>query len=447
MTKLPYPLGWSARSQVRGKANRPAITRGTSTSTTATPTGTTATTTVSSVPCASVSVSAVSLRNLHAAWLEARRGKKPGSSQLRFETYWVDHLIELQSQLQAGIWSPSIPTCFVAKLPKAREIHAPDFADRVVHHWLVPQLERIYEPTFIFDSFSNRAGKGTHAAVERLQSFVRQVECGQGGGWYLQLDIHNFFNSIHRPTLYALLQQRMTRYGLALPARRAVHALLRHSPIHAGVKYRCTDAERARIPPHKQLANAAPGCGIAIGNLSSQFFANVYLNELDQFVKHALKAPRYIRYVDDFVLVHQSREQLVQWQAQIERFLQDRLRLRLKADVHLKPLMSGVDFLGYIIRATHCVVRRRVIHHAQEKLRAWQRRHVHSRHLRASPAQYREIQSVWSSYVGHFSHAASGRLHARFHRQFPWLRCAMARRSFDVRWEGRQRSVRRGRPL
>ena len=445
MTKLSYPFGWSAGSKEHGVAESPSdyawnvnFNNGNSNRNNRNNNGW-----VRGVRVGECQGS-IPLRDLYTAWRGARRGKLPSINQLSFETFWVDNLLRLQEQLNAGTWQPSPPTCFVAKRPKAREIHAPDFGDRVVHHWLVPQLERIYEPSFIFDSFSNRKGKGTHAAVERLQSFVRQVESGQGAGWYLQLDIHNFFNSIHRPTLYALLKDRMTWHGLSLPARHAVHALLRHSPIHGGVKYRCTDAERSRIPRHKQLVNAAPGCGIAIGNLSSQFFANVYLNELDQFVKHTLKAQRYLRYVDDFVLVHESREQLFAWQAQIERFLADRLRLKLKADIKLTPLVSGIDFLGYIIRATHCVVRRRVVHHAQEKLRTWQREHVHSRHLRATPAQYRELQSIWTSYAGHFGHAASARLQQRFHRDFPWLRCAMLRRSFDLRWEGRYLSIRRG---
>ena len=387
---------------------------------------------------------AATLREFHSAWREARRGKKPSNNHLSFDSNWIDRLIDLQSQINAGTWAPSPPTCFVAKRPKAREIHAPDFADRVVHHWLVPQLERIYEPAFIFDSFSNRCGKGTHAAVRRLQSFVRQVHSGQGGGWYLQLDIRNFFNSIHRPTLYRLLKDRMDRCGLPLIARRAVHALVRHSPLYAGVVMACTPAERARIPSHKRLENAAPGCGIAIGNLSSQFFANVYLNELDQFVKHVLKSKRYIRYVDDFVLVHESREQLIEWQAQITQFLTQRLRLALKADVKLKPISSGIDFLGYIMKPTHCVVRRRVIHHAQTKLRSWGRAHVRRHRLRATPAEYREIQSTWTSYAGHFSHAASTQLHQLFHADFPWLRRALLRSRFDYRSEGKRISIHRG---
>ncbi len=369
--------------------------------------------------------SAVAFRDLHAAWREARRGKKPSANQLAFDTRWLDGLIELEERLNAGAWHPSPPTCFVAQRPKAREIHAPDFGDRIVHHWLVPQLDRVYEPTFIYDSFSNRRGKGTHAAVGRLRGFIREVHSGQRGGWYLQLDIHNFFNSIHRPTLYAMLRRRMRAHGLPLTVQRAVHALLRHSPLHRGAHYACTPAERAKVPAHKQLGNAAPGCGIAIGNLSSQFFANVYLDALDQFVKHELKARRYLRYVDDFVLVHESREQLQAWHAAIAVFLERRLRLTLKDDVRLRPLAAGVDFLGYVIFPTHTLVRRRVVAHAVEKLEDWQRRYVRGRRVLPIPVKLRELQSVWASYLGHFSHANSWRLRRRLGERFSWLRSAL----------------------
>jgi len=442
MTKPLYPFGWPARSQVRGKAGRPATTRGTSTSTTATRTGTTTTTVASSAPCASVSVNgAVTLQDLYAAWLEARRGKRPSHNQVAFEYYWIDNLMRLQERLNSHSWEPMPPTCFVAKLPKAREIHAPDFGDRVVHHWLVPLLENIYEPVFIHDSFSNRVGKGSHAAVDRLRDFVRQIDSGNGGGWYLQLDIHNFFNSIHRPTLYALLKDRITRYGLGDVVRHAAHALLRSSPLHRGARYACSSEERAQIPPHKRLENAEPGCGIAIGNLSSQFFANVYLNELDQYAKHHLKAKRYIRYVDDFVLVHESREQLERWQAEIEAFLQERLRLKLKPDIKLKPLSSGIDFLGYIIRPEYSLVRSRVVNHLREKLIQWSSEHVAGTRVRATPREFRDISSIWSSYLGHFSHANSHRLIARLHREFPWLSFATQPRRFGLDAEGNMLSA------
>jgi retron-type reverse transcriptase len=385
---------------------------------------------------------AVTLRELYVAFGEASR-QKSSINQMQFEKNWMDGLMDLQARLNAGTWSPSPSTCFIATKPKAREIHAPDFADRVVHHWLIPHLERIYEPMFIHDNYANRVDKGSHAAVARLHGFVRQVHSGQTRGFFLQLDIHNFFNSIHRPTLWAMLKPRLVRAQLSDQLLHITHALLRNSPVSQGVTYRASPEERARVPAHKCLANAAPGCGLPIGNLSSQFFANVYMNPLDQFVKHELKAKRYLRYVDDFVLVHQSRDQLQEWKHRIDGFLRGRLQLALKADSKLAPLAQGIDFLGYVILPTHMRVRRRVIAHAREKLSAWQHAYVRSGHASATPEYYRQAGSIWASYQGHFSHASSYRLQQQFRRRFRWLgRICETRQSFDYRLEGNQLNIR-----
>jgi retron-type reverse transcriptase len=442
MTKPPYHDGWTAGSQVCGLAPSPGdcawnvnFNNGNANWNNRNNSGFVRAVRARECP------DAVSFRELYAAWREARRGKKPSASQLAFECYWLDRLLDLQAELNAGTWRPAPPTCFVAQQPKAREIHAPDFRDRVVHHWLVPQLERVYEPLFVHDAHSNRRGKGTHSAVERLQRFLREVDSGQGGGWYLQLDVFNFFNSIHRPTLLQLLDARLARARASALARATVRALLERSPIADGVRYIGTPAELGAVPPHKRLAEASPDCGISIGNLSSQFFANVYLNELDQFVKHALRARRYVRYVDDFVLVHRDREQLEAWRVAIGRFLEEHLQLRLKADAQLQRLDAGVDFLGYIVRPTHKLVRTRVVLHARAKLAAWQRSCVGRHGIRATPRQLRDLKSVWMSYVGHFRHAACGLLEQRFHREFPWLRAALRPRSIDYRCEGRRLSL------
>ena len=426
MTKLCYPPGCAARSQERGLASSPGdyawnvnFNNGNANWNDQDNNGF-----VRAVRAGECQDS-VTLRSLYAAWREARRGKRPSANQLDFDSRWLDRLLELHKALNADTWSPAPATCFIATHPKAREIHAPDFADRVVHHWLVPQLEAIYEPTFIYDAFSNRKGKGTHAAVERLKRFVRQVHSGQGGGWYLQLDIRNFFNSIHRPTLYESLKERMRRHSVCLPVRRAVHTLLRRSAADGNVIYRCSPEERATVPHYKRLENAAPGCGIAIGNLSSQFFANVYLNELDQFVKHELRVQRYVRYVDDFVLVHESRAQLMAWRDAIEQFLRDRLKLSLKPEQRLEQLNSGIDFLGYIVFPRHNLVRRRVVLHAREKLDTWKRCHVRRSRIRATPEQIRQLRSLCASYAGHFSHANTRKLRAHFRERYPWLRVAL----------------------
>lgn len=364
---------------------------------------------------------AVSLRSLYSAWRAARHGKKPSLDQMGFEARLLDNLLDIQRRLNGAHWFPMAPTCFIAQSPKAREIHAPTFADRVVHHLIVPELERVFEPVFVYDSFSNRVGKGAHAAVARLRGFIRQVDSGQGGGHYLQLDIKNFFASIHRPTLWALLKPRMERAALPLVLKRAVHALLTWPIQRTGVNYACSDLERAAVPEHKRLENAARGCGIAIGNLSSQFFANVYMDRLDQFVKHTLKAPRYVRYVDDFVLVHERREQLEEWHARIVEFLRSELRLELKAGAKLLPLDRGIDFLGYVVYPKHAVVRRRVVGHCRAKLAEWESKYCCAGRITESREAREAVRSIWASYVGHFSHASSFRVRMSIYQRFEWL--------------------------
>jgi RNA-directed DNA polymerase len=361
------------------------------------------------------------LRSLYSAWRAARRGKKPSLDQLMFEGDLYGNLLAIQRRLNGLHWWPSAPFAFIAQAPKAREIHAPRFRDRVVHHLLVPQLDRVFEPAFIHDSFSNRTGKGTHAAVARLRQFVREVYSGQGGGYYLQLDIRNFFNSIHRPTLWDALKPRMERAALPTPLLRAVHALLTWPIERTGVHWGCDESQRAAVPPHKRLENAAPGCGIAIGNLSSQFFANVYLDALDQFVKHELRAQRYVRYVDDFVLVHHDREQLKAWRARIADFLRTTLRLELKAEQKLRPLAEGIDFLGYVSFPTHMVPRRRVISHCRAKLAAWEHQHCKRGSVSSCRKAREAARAIWSSYSGHLAHASSFLVRLSIYRRFPWL--------------------------
>lgn len=420
MTTPLYPSGWSAGSQVRGIASPSDyawnVNLGNGNAYRNNQSNHNHVRAVRAGECHDK----VSFRDLYAAWRDARAGKKPSMDQFAFESTWGDGLLDIQYRLNAGHWFPMAPTCFIASEPKAREIHAPRFADRIVHHLIVPQLERVFEPGFIHDSFSNRVGKGTHAAVARLRQFVRQVHSGQGGGYYLQLDIRNFFNSIHRPTLYGFLKPRMEHAGISLPIRRAVHALLTWPLSRTGVNYACDESERAAVPPHKRLENAADGCGIAIGNLSSQFFANVYLDRLDQFVKRTLKVRRYVRYVDDFVLVADNVAQLAEWHQRITEFLRETLRLELKP-AKVEPLTRGIDFLGYVIFPTHTVTRRRVISHCREKLATWERKHCHAGRITESRKARDEVRAVWSSYSGHFSHANSFRLRMRLYHRFPWL--------------------------
>src|SRR5690606_31635699 len=157
------------------------------------------------------------------------------------------------------------------------------------------------------------------------------------------------------------------------------------------------------------------------------------LDKLDQFAKHVLKAKRYLRYVDDFVLVHHDRTQLEAWQADIERFLARELRLSLKADIRLRRLEAGIDFLGYVVRPSHTLARRRVVAHARQAFAAWEAHHVGGGRIHATPAELRAIQATAASYAGHLRHANSHRLQQQLRRRFPWLTTAARPRRFHHR--------------
>ena len=369
----------------------------------------------------------ISFAACHAAWQKARRGKRPSANQLRFDARWLDNLLALHDSLRSGQWQPARTVSFVVQHPKVREIHAPAFADRIVHHLLVERLEKFYEPIFIHDSYANRQGKGSHAAVDRLQQFMRQRNDkktdGKSQGWFLQLDIHNYFNTIHRPTLYAMLCKRLAQVQQrrVLPAS---HALALRSLCHKILAEKvsenvCDPHAAAQLPPHKRLCNSANGCGLPVGNLTSQFFANVYLNALDQFVKHELKAKHYVRYVDDFVLLADTKAQLEVWKQQISEFLERTLQLSLKADARLAPISQGVDFLGYVVFAHHRLVRQRVVQHCKAKLAQWQLERGCKN--RVGYKDFEKLQALICSYWGHFEHADSVRLRQNLLTKFAWL--------------------------
>jgi retron-type reverse transcriptase len=309
-----------------------------------------------------------SFKNLYRQYLRCRRQKRITHNALRFEANLEEHLVRLREELDGRTYHPSRSVCFVVKHPKFREIFAADFRDRVVHHVLVEVLERIWEPLFLHDSYACRKGKGTHRAVTRLQQFMRRVtHNGTKPGYALQLDIRGFFFHIDKEILFQIVAKRIRDETLLWLAR----TIIFHDCTEQAVFK--TDRRLWRhIPPHKTLFGTENRRGLPIGNLTSQFFSNVYLNELDQFVKHQLKAQHYLRYSDDFVLVHEDPAQLLAWQEQIQTFLAERLRLTL-TDPSAKPhpIRNGVDFLGYIVRPDYLLVRRRVV----SRLKTTVRRH------------------------------------------------------------------------
>ena len=317
-------------------------TPGTATSTTATPTTTTRAT--SARPSSSANSPLFAL--LVQAYLDCRRNKRNSASALEFEDHVERNLFELHEELIAGTYRPGRSICFVITRPKPREVWAAVFRDRVVHHLLYNHIAPRFHASFVADSCACIPGRGTLYAARRLEHQVRSVtENWSRPASYLKLDLANFFVSIDKTVLLAQIQRRVTEpWWMAL-----AETILMHDP-RQDVEVRGSRRELALVPPHKSLFNAPSDHGLPIGNLSSQFFANVLLDDLDQFVKHRLRAPHYVRYVDDFVLVHRDVAWLNSARSEIESRLADlHLALNPRKTVS-QPVDRGIDFVGHLIK-------------------------------------------------------------------------------------------------
>jgi len=313
----------------------------------------------------------------------------------KFERKLCTNIVSLTKSLQSGNYEPGKSICFVVRNPKPREVFAADFKDRIVHHLVVRFLEQHWEKVFIHDSYACRKNKGTLAAVERLHHNMLSISRnGKKRAYFMQLDVKNFFMSIDKEILWKFLEkglkkqlgirknneksQQMTIFDLDCDEKeqnfekisKVLHTLLFHEPTKDYIN-KSTKREWLWVPPEKSLFNAGDGKGLPIGNLTSQFFANVYLNALDQFIKHVLKIKYYVRYVDDFVIMHENKEQLRKWLDAIKEFLKEKLGLTLKNAVKVASLGNGINFLGYVQHIFYRLVRRRVVDNFRNKLRWW----------------------------------------------------------------------------
>lgn len=371
-----------------------------------------------------------SLDNLYRAWRRCRRGKRRTHNALAFEADLEGQLLALRDELVSGTYRPRPPLAFLVERPKRREVFAADFRDRVVHHVLVEHLEPGWERRFIHDSYACRVDKGTHAAVERLERFCRQATAnGTRPAWYLQLDVQGFFINLDRRILWA----RLAAHECDPAVRWLIQVILNHEPTQDCRRRGHPQAVFAALPAHKTLFRARPGCGLPIGNLTSQFFANVYLDALDQFIKHELKARYYLRYCDDLVLVSADRAQLMAWEGRIAAFLAEALNLALNARRRLRPVANGIDFLGYIVRPDYRLVRRRVVGALRERLnqaeQALQRAGMPltpgpsptRRRYPWPPALLDRLDRQLQSYWAHLTRARTHRLREALWRRYPWL--------------------------
>lgn len=285
--------------------------------------------------------------NLLLAWRKAAKGKRGLAPAATFEMALAANLLVLQDELASKSYQPGGYTSFHIREPKRRLISAAPFRDRVVHHALCNVIEPAFEASFIDHSYANRVGKGTHRALDSGQGWMQQYS------FVLQCDIRQFFPSIDHRILQRILNRRIQDGGI----RRLIGKILTSG---AGV----LSEEYAMIYfPGDDLFAVNRPRGLPIGNLTSQFWANCYLNEFDHFVLRELGCPAYLRYVDDFLLFANSKSDLWRWKNAIRQRLGE-LRLVLHENqAQVRPTSEGVRFLGFVLDPTHrLLLRRKGIH-------------------------------------------------------------------------------------
>jgi hypothetical protein len=321
--------------------------------------------------------------NLYTAWRQARKGKRGTASVAAFEFDLEGNLLALQAELRDKRYTPGGYRTFHIHEPKRRLIAAAPFRDRVVHHALCNVIEPLLERGFIHDSYANRVGKGSHRALDRCTHFMRRYR------YVLPCDVRQFFPSIDHAILLAILERRIADGDVRWLIERIVAS---------GAGLMVAEYEPVYYPGDDLFA-ICRARGLPIGNLTSQFWANVYLNELDQFVKRQLGCQGYLRYVDDLLLFADDSRQLIRWRAAvIEKLAELRLALH-EQRAQARPVTEGVPYLGFVVYPDH----RRL---KAAKVVAWRRRFASLR--RVYGAGMLDLAQMNASVLGWVNHARYG---------------------------------------
>jgi RNA-directed DNA polymerase len=280
-----------------------------------------------------------SWENIYSAFMKAQKGKSKKQDVISFRENIIGNITTLQRELTEGTYKPRPLSTFVIRDPKTRVIRKSAFRDRIVHHAICNIIEPIFERTFIYDSFANRKGKGSSNALKRFDIFKRKTtKNNKTGCFVLKADIRHYFDEVDHDILLHIISRKIKDEQLI----NLISVVLK---------------------------NHSDNVGMPLGNMTSQFFANLYLNELDQFVKHNLKARFYIRYVDDFVILHRDKEVLENYKGNISLFLAERLKLHLhETKTKILPLHKGVSFLGFRNYPHHRLLRKANIRGMRKKI-------------------------------------------------------------------------------
>lgn len=316
-------------------------------------------------PCHITYDTIISLENLLVSWREFLRGKRNRKDVAGFSIAFMDNILKLHKKLKEKTYKHGSYQAFKINDPKPRDIHKATIRDRIVHHAIYRVLYPYFDKKFIYDSYSCRNNKGTHKAINRFRSFVWKVSQNDTRTvWVLKCDIKKFFASIDHNVLKNILLRHIEGKDVLWLLEQIIDSF--------------------------HTKNSYP-TGLPLGNVTSQLLINVYMNELDQFLKRNLKIRFYIRYADDFVIFHLQKNYLENLLPKISQYLENQLKLSLhQKKVFIKSVSSGVDFLGWVNFPNHRVLRTSTKKRLFKKLK--------QNHSRATIASYRGLLKHGNTY-------------------------------------------------
>lgn len=299
-----------------------------------------------------------SFDELYDAHLHTRQGKRFRQDVMLFTDRLEENLIQIQNELIWGTYRVGPYRQFYVTEPKLRLVMALQYRDRIVQWAVYKQLNPFYNKLFIEDSYACRVGKGSHRAADKLQYWLRKVSRKPEKWYYLKLDISKYFYRVDHAVLMEILKKRIWDERLLALLKEIIDSEETKFGLPAGLgPEECT--------PDMWLSDV----GMPIGNLTSQLFANIYLNELDQFCKHRLKLRYYIRYMDDVIILLNDKKELHRIKSEIEIFLKENLHLDLNKKTVIRPITLGIDFVGYKIWATHRKLKKQTARRMIRKVR------------------------------------------------------------------------------
>ncbi|WP_237716597.1 reverse transcriptase/maturase family protein [Brevibacillus sp. CF112] len=348
-------------------------------------------------------------KGLEKSYQQTQKGsRKFRRDAILFSMYAEMNLVTLWQKLKTGAYRVGPYIRFKVYEPKERWVSAPYITDKIVQFAAHVVLQRVYKPVFISDSYACLEGRGTHKAVKQVQHYMRLCKWKHGTGWVVKLDVAKFFYSIDRKILKRLLRKKIN-------CPKTLWLL-------------------------DQIIDSSPEgeVGLPLGNVTSQDFANIYLNELDQFVKRYLGIKWYIRYMDDVIAIVPTKAEAQELLKRMREFLKKHLRLDTNKKTHTFPLEQGVNAYGFKIWTTHKLVRNQSKRAMKRRIKAMDKK------LKAGIIKKKDVQQAVNSWLGHARHSNSHNLAKKVFNKYSYIKVEGERKFGDLQRTSKTRNATKG---